>query len=484
MTLGKGVPLDGHQRGATARGVKIVATLGPATNTVERIRELLQAGVDVVRLNFSHGSHQEHAHLFGLVRKVAHELDKHVAVIQDLQGAKIRTVGLPNDQPVELIPGQQVILGEGGMVSITYPHLLHAIAPGQHILLDDGRMELKAIAIAGQQVRCEVVKGGLLEPNKGVNLPGLPLDVPSFTDKDRDDLEFGLNLGVDWIAMSFVRQAEDIKPMRQAMRLHGLRVPVLAKIERPEALHNLDAILRAFDGIVVARGDLGVELPPEEVPVWQKTLIRQARHAGKTTIVATQMLESMMQNPRPTRAEASDVANAVFDGTDAVMLSGETAVGAYPVETVSMMARIIEQAEAAYPKYQVEIEKAGGLGRARAVAHAASLLARDLGNRALVVFTRSGITARLVSMVRPPAPLIVLTATPGLARQLALWWGITPIVMDIPPSTEPALARMEEVLLARGLAQPSDDVVVVGSTPFAARGATNFLKVHRVKGGK
>jgi pyruvate kinase len=334
------------------RGVKIVATLGPATSAAERIRELLKAGVDVVRLNFSHGSHQEHADLFDSVRKVAKELDKHVAVIQDLQGAKIRTVGLRDDQPIELIPGQEVVLGERGTVSITYPYLLQAIAPGGHILLDDGRMELKVTAVAGQQVHCEVVKGGLLGLNKGVNLPGLPLDVPSFTDKDREDLEFGLNLGVDWIAMSFVRQAEDIRPMRQVMRQHGLRVPVLAKIERPEALRNLNAILRAFDGIIVARGDLGVELPPEEVPVWQKTLIRQARRLGKTSIVATQMLESMMQNPQPTRAEASDVANAVLDGTDAVMLSGETAVGAYPVEAVSVMTRIIDQAEATYPKWR------------------------------------------------------------------------------------------------------------------------------------
>lgn len=467
------------------RRVKIVATLGPATSTPQRVRELIQAGVNIVRLNFSHGSYQEHAHLFDTVRQVARELDRHIAVLQDLQGPKIRTVGPKDGGPVELVPGQELVIssepdGAGGAtISTTYPDLRRIVAPGSRIFLDDGRMEVSVVAVTGQQVRCRVVKGGLLGTNKGVNLPGVALDVPGLTDKDRADLDFGLDLGVDWVAMSFVRRGEDARLLREVLKRHRVRVPVLAKIERPEALDHLSDILRAFDGIMVARGDLGVEISPEEVPVWQKTLVRRARRMGKATIVATQMLESMMQNPRPTRAEASDVANAVLDGTDAVMLSGETSVGSYPVEAVSAMRRIIEKAEAAY--LPSEIEGKGRLSSDRAVAHAACVLARDLGSQAVVVLTRSGMTARLVSRSRPPAPIIALTRSAGLARQLALWWGVMPTVVEFPPSTEAALARTDEVLLQQGMAKPGDDVIVVGSTPFAARGRTNFVKVHRIE---
>jgi pyruvate kinase len=406
-------------------------------------------------------------------------MDRHVAVLQDLQGPKIRTRDLRGGVSIDLVPGQELIIGEGGAFSTTYPQLHHVLSPGNHILLDDGRMELEVISVVGQQVHCQVIKGGLLESEKGVNLPDVPLDVPSFTDKDGEDLEFGLNLGVDWIAMSFVRQAEDVMPIKKLLKRHGVRIPVMAKIERPEALHNVDKILRVFDGIMVARGDLGVEIPPEEVPEWQKTLIQRARRMGKVVIVATQMLESMMQNPRPTRAEASDVANAVLDGTDAVMLSGETAVGSYPVESVLVMARIIEKAENAFPSYQVEGREK--LGAAHAVAHAACILARDLRSQSLVVLTHSGSTAHLVSMRRPPVPIIAFTAGASLARQLSLRWGVIPIVMAFPSDTEVAIARVEELLLERGLARPGGDVVIVGSTPFTARGRTNFLKVHRIQ---
>ncbi|MFQ5812423.1 MAG: pyruvate kinase [Anaerolineae bacterium] len=470
---------------AAVRRVKIVATLGPATSSYERIRELIQAGVDVVRLNFSHGSHEEHAHLFNTVRQVAQKLGRHVAVLQDLQGPKIRTGVSRDGRPVELVPGRELVFTPGaaaggeGMVSITYPHLHRAVVPGSRILLDDGRMEVRVEAVRGQQVHCQVVRGGLLGPNKGVNLPGVALDVPGFTDKDRADLEFGLGLGVDWIALSFVRHGRDVRPLREALKRHQLRVPLPAKIERPEALDNLNDILRAFDGIMVARGDLGVELSSEEVPIWQKAMIRRANRMGKATLVATQMLESMMQNLRPTRAEASDVANAVLDGADAVMLSGETSVGSYPIEAALVMARIIERAEAAYTPH--EVENVAKIGGARAMAHAACRLAEDLGSRAVVVLTRSGMTARLVSKGRPLAPIIALARREDLARQLALWWGVTPVVMDFPPSTEAALARMEETLLHQGLAQAGDDIIVVGSTPFTVRGRTNFLKVHRVK---
>ena len=470
---------------ANVRRVRIVSTLGPATCTSESIRALLLAGVDIVRLNFSHGTHREHASLFNTVRKVATELDRPVAILQDLQGPRIRTGETKDGKPVNLAPGQGVTIAhtsdaEQGMVAVRYPQLHSKVAPGDRVLLDDGRMELRVEAIVGERVHCHVVKGGILGFNKGINLPGIPLGMPSFTDKDKADLELGLSLGIDMIAVSFVQRGEDVRPVRQVLKQHRVRMPLLAKIEKPEALRNIGDILRSFDGIMVARGDLGVELSPEEVPVWQKVLIQRARRMGKSTIVATQMLESMMQNPRPTRAEASDVANAVIDGTDAVMLSGETSVGSYPVEAVTVMARIIEKAEAAYP--QRAIEDTGQLSSARAVAHAACSLARDLGSRAVVVFTRSGMTARLVSRAKPSAPILAFTRRAALARQLALWWGVTPVVAELPRSTESALACMEKTLLQRGLVTPGDTVIVVGSAPFTAGARTNFLKVHIVKG--
>ena len=347
------------------------------------------------------------------------------------------------------------------------------------ILLDDGNMELRVVAVSGIQVRCRVVKGGFLGSNKGVNLPGAALTLPGFTDKDRVDLELGLELGIDMIALSFVQRAEDARPVREMLSTRRMRVPVLAKIEKPEALHHIDDILRFFDGIMVARGDLGVELSPEEAPVWQKTLIQRARQKGKATIVATQMLESMIQNPRPTRAEASDVANAVIDGTDAVMLSGETAVGSYPVEAVTVMARIIERAEAAYPASGPE--DAGRSSNASAVAHAACSLAGDLGARAVVVLTRSGRTARLVSRARPPAPIIAITGREALARQLALWWDVTPVMMEFSETTEATLDSMERALLQQGLVGRGDTLIVVGATPFTAQARANFVKVHTVK---
>ena len=470
--------------GTRARHAKIVATLGPATRTPERIGSLIRAGANVFRLNLSHGSHQEHAQLFASVRKTAGELGQHMAVLLDLQGPKIRIVGVREGATVELIPGQefvisaQAVVGKPGTVSTNYPHLNCVVSPGGRILLDDGRIEVRVTEVIGDKVLCRVVNGGLLGPNTGINLPGVPLDVPAFTAKDEADLEFGLGLGVDWVALSFVRHGEDARPLREAMERHSVQVPILAKIERPEALGNLHDILRAFDGVMVARGDLGIELPPEEVPVWQKTIIQQARGMGKISIVATQMLESMIGSPRPTRAEVSDVANAVLDGADAVMLSGETSVGSYPAESVALMARIIEKAEAIFPSF--EFGDGELLSVADAVAHSACVLARDLRSQALVVLTRSGMTAHSVSRRRPLVPVIVFTDGPDVARQLALWWGIIPMVMDFPVNTEDAISYMEEALLRAGMARPGDDVIVVGSTPLTARGPANFLKVHRM----
>ncbi len=471
--------------GITERRVKIVATLGPATNTPDRISRLIQAGANVFRLNFSHGSHEEHARLFAAVRQAAGDLGRHVGVLQDLQGPKIRIIGVREESPLELVPGQKLVIasqpapGEPGTLSTTYRDLPRIVSPGGRILLDDGHIELKVIEAAADRVVCQVVNGGLLKSHKGVNLPGAPLDIPAFTEKDEADLEFGLRLGVDWVALSFVRHGDDARPLKDFIERRGVRVPVLAKIERPEALANLRGILKVFDGVMVARGDLGIELPPEEVPVWQKIIIRQARAAGKVSIVATQMLESMITSPRPTRAEVSDVANAVFDGADAVMLSGETSVGSYPTEVVALMARVIKKAQPVYSASELgNSERQSGAG---ALAHAACGMATDLRTRALVVLTRSGMSGRSVSTRRPSVPIIAFTDRAEMARQLVLWWGITPMVIDFPVYTEEAINRVETALLSAGTVKPGDEVIILGSTPLAARGATNFLKVHRLR---
>ena len=464
--------------------VKIVATLGPASAAKDCIADLVRAGMDAARLSFSHGSHEEHAQLIRTVRQVGQELDRPIAILQDLQGPRIRTGPLRNGQLVLLRQGERVVLTgaetetAAGVISVAHPSLHRHVSAGQRILLDNGLMELRVEQVRAGLITCVVVRGGELGANKGVNIPVSDLGIPSFTGKDREDLEFGLDMGVDWIAMSFVGGAKDILPVREALKARRMRIPVMAKIERASALKHLPAILDAFDGIMVARGDLGVELPPEEVPVWQKAMVAQARSKGKAVLVATQMLESMMHELQPTRAEASDVANAVLDGADAVMLSGETAIGSYPVETVSMMARIIETALAIY-----QPQESGHTGRFKspeAVARAACSLAADIPHTSIVVLTQRGMTASLVSKNRPKAPVYALTPTTEIARQLALCWGITPIPIKYPSTTEEALIVVERVALQRGLAGPGDMVIVVGSAPFARRGRTNFIKVHRV----
>ena len=467
------------------RAVKIVATIGPATSSPQRIEELIRAGVDVVRLNFSHGSHEDHAQLVQIVRDTAQRLGRQVAVLQDLQGPRMRTGPLRNDDALELKQDSELLIshdqveGQDGRISSTYPEMYRFVSPGNRLLLDDGRLEAEVVAIEGRDIRCRVVKGGLLGAYQGINLPGVVLDIPTFTEKDRADLEVGLDIGVDWVAMSFVRNGDDARPLREMMRQYRKRLPLIAKVERAMALRNLEGILSAFDGVMVARGDMGVELSTEEVPVWQKTIIHQAHHKGKVAIVATQMLESMINEPQPTRAEASDVANAVWEGADAVMLSGETAIGSYPVEAVAVMARIIEKAQEIYVP-----EETGVTGRyrreAQAVARAACSLAGDLDARAIVVLTRSGVTAHRVSKNRPAVPILALTREPNVARQLNLWWGVLPIVTDLPQVTADTSGIVDEVLMEKNLVRRGDRIVLVGSSPFTARAPTNFLKVHRV----
>ena len=469
----------------TFRRVKIVVTLGPATSTRERIRGLLEAGVDVARLNFSHGTREEHAQLHAVVREEAESLGRHVALLQDLAGPKLRTGALKEGKPVELRDGEEFVLTirpgrtQPGIASVNYAGLPDDVRPSSTVLLDDGRIELRVLAVERPEVRCLIVKGGLLGASKGVNLPEAAVSAPAFTDKDREDLEFGLRLGMDYVALSFVRHPDDLKPVKEVLRGYRTSVPLLAKIEKPQALEHLDGIIRAFDGVMVARGDLGVEIPPEDVPRWQKAIINKANEAGKTVITATQMLESMMDNPRPTRAEASDVANAVLDGTDAVMLSGETSLGTYPLEAVAVMDRIIRQTEATVKAWPTpDIRR---ISHSRAISRAAWTLARDLDVRCVVVLTRSGRTAQLLSADRPDDPIIALTDDKQVARRLALRWGVDPQVLAFAKDTEQAIRELEKALLERGVVSHGDNVIVVGSIPVAARGRTNFVKIHHVR---
>lgn len=467
--------------------VKIVATLGPATSTPERIEQLLAAGVNVVRLNFSHGTHAEHAERIRLVRALSERLGCHIAVLQDLQGPKIRVGALAGGGPVQLVEGARLtittrpVAGTAELISTTYAHLPADVKPGDRILLDDGRLELCVLAVAGDEVETEVVHGGLLGAHKGINLPGVAISAPALTDKDCEDLRFGLAHGVDCVALSFVRRLADVTAARAAIHAAGGDVPIIVKLEKPEALDELEAILGSCDGVMVARGDLGVELPPERVPLIQKYVIRRALARHLPVITATQMLESMITNPRPTRAEASDVANAVLDGTDAVMLSGETAVGQFPIEAVRMMARIIRE---------VEPEAAGRPGRltegyqthAHAMAYAAVELAEAARARAIVVFTSSGRTAQLVSSARPAVPIYAFTDEPALARRLALLWGVLPLVTEIRDNTDAMIEQVEHALRERRLVDVGETVVIVGSAPVLVRGRTNFIKLQTIDG--
>jgi pyruvate kinase len=470
------------------RRTKIVATIGPATGDPARLRALVEAGVDVMRFNFSHGSREEHRRWIQLVRQISAEVGRPVAILQDLQGPKIRVGELRDHRPVVLEEGREVVIGTeaadgtADRLSTTYPELVREVHAGDRILLSDGELELAVTSVGPHEVRARVVRGGVLEEHKGINLPGVPLRAPALTDKDVEDLRFGLEAGVDFVALSFVRRAEDVARAREVMERAGRAVPVVAKLEKAEAVEHLEEIMQASDGVMVARGDLGVELAPERVPTLQKHIIRRANELGIPVITATQMLESMVDHPRPTRAEASDVANAILDGTDAVMLSAETAVGRYPVEAVRMMDRIAVEVETSSPQlYQPARHHERRLGIAEAVAAAACRLSHDLRARAIVVITRSGKTAQLVSKNRPAEPIVALTEDDAVARSLCLWWGVHPVVTEFREDTDAMLVHAEDELLRRGLVEPGDILVVTGSAPIIARGRTNFVKVHRVR---
>jgi pyruvate kinase len=467
------------------RRTKIVATIGPASRDRAVLESLIQAGVDVVRLNFSHGDHASHLQVIQSVRAISAEHGMPVAILQDLSGPKIRTGRLKGGGPVELRAGARVVIttdetieGTAERISTTYDPLPRDVQPGDRILLDDGNLELKVVSASGTEVVCTVVYGGLLKPNKGMNLPGVALSTPALTDKDRVDLDFGIKNGVDYVALSFVRQGKDVEEVKAIIRGMGQTTPVIAKIEKREAMDDLPQVLEAADGVMVARGDLGVEMSTEEVPTLQKRIIEMANAAGKVVITATQMLESMIENPRPTRAEASDVANAILDGTDAIMLSAETASGRYPVQTVATMARIALYTEQ-YGVFHPPSRFLGGSATvvARSLARVARTVAEELGCKLVVAFTESGSTARLVSTFRPHAPVAAITFNDETYRRLALWWGVVPVKSEFAATTDDMIVRGEALLKRNGLVSKGDTILMLAGQSHTA-GATNMLRVH------
>lgn len=467
------------------RRAKIVATLGPASNTESVIRAMIHAGVDVVRLNFSHSTHERKVAVLHKIRKVSKEENKPLCILADLQGPKIRTALLKDHQPVLLKAGHRItitprdVLGNASLVGTTFKTLAENLEQGSRILLSDGLIELRVHQILGGDVVCDIVNGGMLGESKGINLPGVLVRTPSLTEKDSEDLEFALNHDCDAIAVSFVRTAEDVTLVRNRVAAHGSDTWIIAKLEKPQAVEHLDAILQVADGIMVARGDLGVEVPPEKVPAIQKFIIRRAAEYFKPVITATQMLESMIENPRPTRAEVSDVANAIYDGTDAVMLSGESAVGKYPVESVEMMARIVTETER-HMRENLDVtprERRSGLSIAETICEATAHAADDLDLRGIALFTESGATARQLSKYHPTAPIFALSPLDVTVNRLNLLWGTTPIRCPKVSSNEAMVDCAEKLLEEGGYVRPREVIAIVAGTRTKS-GSTNFLRLH------
>jgi pyruvate kinase len=469
------------------RRTKIVCTLGPSCDSPARVEALVAAGMDVARLNFSHGVREEHRARLERVREAARRANRAVAVLQDLTGPRIR-IGDVQGGRVRLVVGGLVrltnreLLGTAERLPTSYRDLPRAVRSGDAILLDDGLLTLRVEQVAGDEVVCRVEQGGVLRSHKGINLPGVEVATPPLTAKDAEDVRFGLKHGVDLVALSFVRRAADLETLRSLIAEAGASAPVIAKLERQQALENLDEILAASDGVMIARGDLGVETPPERVPILQKQIIERANAAKKLVIVATQMLNSMTEHPRPTRAETSDVSNAIFDGTDAVMLSSETATGKYPVEAVEMMDRIIRAAEA----HQLEKGLLGvrPLEKDRtftdAICSAACFAAQETGARLIACFTQSGRTAAVLSKYRPRIPIVALSPFESARNAMAALWGVEPHVMEIPDNIDRLIDRLERRLLEEGLASRGDSVVIVCGAPLDLPGRTNLLKLHTV----
>lgn len=479
------------------RKAKIVATLGPASSSEEQLRRLIEAGMDVARLNFSHGTHAEHGARIALLRRLSVEYKKPISILQDLQGPKMRVGNLP-ESGVVLQAGQKVILtqidleqplaasaDDAVIIPMDVPELVRSVKPGNHILLDDGQLECQVTACLPNAVEAIVILGGRLTSHKGVNLPGAEINISGFTEKDKEDLQFGLEQGVDYVAISFVRRPEDIQEVRRAIQTYAparSNTPIIAKLERPEAIQNLHAIIHEADGVMVARGDLAVETSPSAVPILQKTIISMANKHAKFVITATQMLDSMIHNPRPTRAEASDVANAIFDGTDAVMLSGETANGNYPVESVQMMAAIVDEAEQHFSDWghisgfpeEVTQDDAVSLTRA------ARELAHDRNVAGIAVFTQSGKTALLMSKARPLVPILAFTPEVETFQRLELYWGVIPYLVPFASTVESMLKIVDNAMLESSELETGQQVVMISGFPVGAMRLPNFALLHTI----
>ncbi|MCL6436487.1 MAG: pyruvate kinase [Leptolyngbyaceae cyanobacterium HOT.MB2.61] len=462
---------------------KIVATIGPASDSPDIMRKMLLAGMNVARLNFSHGKYEEHAERIKRLRDAAEELNLPLMLLQDLQGPKIRVGDLP--EGMMLNEGDSLTLvpiadytGQPNTVGIDYPYVAEEAEPGTRVLLDDGLLELRVEKVDGNAVQCKVVEGGLLKSRKGVNFPTLNLRLPSMTDKDKRDLDFGIEQGVDLISLSFVRKPEDIQALKALLKEKGASIPVLAKLEKPQAIANLEAIVDECDAIMVARGDLGVEMSPEKVPLIQKRIIRLCNQKGIPVITATQMLDSMIHNPRPTRAEASDVANAIIDGTDAVMLSGESAIGDYPVESVKMLARIATEVESSI---QFINHPPNRVNDAAAISEALHAIDETINLQCIVAFTETGYTAQLASEERPKAPIVAYTPNPKIYHRLSLNWGVRPVLMPgFTGNIIDVVNQIEADLIRRNYVVPGDKILIMGGIPFGIAGNTNFLKIHTI----
>jgi len=478
--------LQPSSRGSSyARQAKIICTVGPASNSEAALRDLMRLGMDVARLNFSHGTHAEHGRVIDRLRRISARENRTICILQDLQGPKIRTGELEHHLPVTLETGSRIAItprpvdGTARLISTTFRGLAREVIPGARILLSDGRIELRVSRVRGQDVECEVIHGGQLEEHQGINLPGIALSIPALTEKDRGDLEFGLKQGVDMVAVSFVRSAADIRGVRKILTRHGSDLPIIAKLEKPQALEQLEEILEASDGVMVARGDLGVEMPPEKVPIIQKHVIHRSAEWRKPVIIATQMLESMIENPRPTRAEASDVANAILDGSDAVMLSAETASGNYPREAVAMMARIVVEAEKSMEEFPRRRNTTRRLSIAETICESIAHAAEALQMGAIAVFTETGNTVRLISKYRPKAAIYAFSDLP-VCNRMNLFWGVHPVEREPVRSAEEMVSAATQELLRRGRIRGGDVLGVVAGTRMSS-GSTNFMRLHLVR---
>lgn len=480
----------------SGRRTKIVATIGPSSDSPELLRQLIRAGMNVARLNFSHGSHAEHQTRYEAIRLAAEEIGESIGIMMDLQGPKIRTGPLVNGEPVLLMDGDSVRMttraceGGEGLISTTYEDLPRDLRPGDSIYLADGLLELAVDRVEGTEVDCTVIHGGMLGEHKGINLPGVEVSAPSLMDKDLVDLSFGLKLGVDFVALSFVRTADDVLDLRRRIAQAGVSPAIVSKIERPEALKNFDAILEATDVVMLARGDLGVEVSLEDLPQIQKELIGKCNDAGVPVITATQMLESMTSHPRPTRAEVADVANAVYDGTDALMLSGETASGSFPVRAVKVMCEIAENADTALAKApshdRIVRMRESGIREGRgnfgdSICQSVCRIANAVNAKRIVCFTKTGATAALIARYRPSVPITALALEETVQHRCAVIWGVDSARTIELCSTDELDAVVDDVLLSNGFAEPGDTVIVAGSAPLGVRTRTNMLKIHRVQ---